>query len=131
MPRRSPRLAPAPSAIRGDHSEGRFQIRDSATPVRGRGGGAGRAWLSRSARNSASTRSSCAIACKEQPESKGTATAIDFLHLQVARVVDEADTGPLGPDPRNKRVYARERAEFCCALLCLVDHFSSGRRQRM
>src|SRR5215813_4001030 len=38
MPRRSPRLAPAPVAIRGDHSEGRFQIRDSATPVRGRGG---------------------------------------------------------------------------------------------
>src|SRR5262249_8829893 len=69
--------------------------------------GAGRPWLSRSARNSGSTRSSCAIACKEQPESKGDGDGDRFLHLQVARVVDEADTGPLGPDPRNKRVYAR------------------------
>src|SRR5215472_6279267 len=129
MPRRSPRLAPAPVAIRGTIAEDDSRF----VTARRRSGagvaGAGRAWLSRSARNSASTRSSCAIACKEQPESKGTATAIDFLHLQVARVVDEADTGPLGPDPRNKRVYARERSELCRALLRLVDHFSSGRRQ--
>src|SRR5215469_14298036 len=126
MPRRSPRLAPAPFAIRRTiaKDDSRFVTAPSASVTTE--GGAGHPWLSPSARNSASTRSSCAIACKEQPESKGDGDGDRFLHLQVARVVDEADTGPLDPDPRRKRVYARERAEFCCALLRLVDHFSSG-----
>src|SRR6516162_6345969 len=115
-----------------NHNQGRFQIRDSGTPVRGqarvaapvaRGSAAPPAILPRHAQVVRSL-------AKNNPKARGTATAIDSYTCRLLELLTRP-TWPLGPDPRNKRVYARERAEFCCALLRLVDHFSSGRRQRM
>src|SRR5262245_65308095 len=115
-----------------DHSEGRFQIRDSETPVSGharvaapvaRGSAAPPAILPRHAQVVGSL-------AKNNPKARGAATAIDSYTCRLLELLTRPTRGPWARILAISAFTRGERAAFCCALLRLVDHFSSGRRQR-
>src|SRR5215471_20030963 len=112
MPRRSPRLAPAPFAIRGTiaKDDSRFVTAGRRSGGIARGSAAPPAILPRHAQVARSL-------AKNNPKARETATAIDSYTCRLLELLTRPTRGPWAPDPRNERVYARERAEFCCALL--------------